>query len=186
MLHDFLANMLPGQIQREATTLLALSTVALADVDPGTMVLAARGRVADDSDDSYLHDLTGVFGAEGGFPFLYARAPCQKVDVAAVAARDHFNAEPEAHGREVNPARHMELVWRQFQSPAGTRVRGGPGQDDRATGWEFAGYVRAWRDRGPVSLCAVVVDTYDQRPPIGPLLEKFGAFIRHLLENFQP
>ena len=49
-----------GQVQRNATTLLALSTVAMGGVEPGTMVVAAR-----DDGNTFLHDLTEVFGEDG-------------------------------------------------------------------------------------------------------------------------
>ena len=75
------------QVHRDSTPLLALSTVALADVESGTMVVAERGRGADDI---YLQDLTGVFAADGGFLFLYARTPSEKVDVAAQLAVDYI------------------------------------------------------------------------------------------------
>ena len=90
MLHDFLANMVPDQVHRESNTLLALSTVALADVEPRTIGLTERG-----TDGTYLQDLTGAFGADGGF--LYSRTPCEKVDVAAQLAVDHINRDPSAH-----------------------------------------------------------------------------------------
>ena len=51
---------------------------------------------------------------------------------------------------------------------------------------EYAGYLKAWRDRGPAALVGVVVDTYNRpRPPVRPLLTKFGVFIRNLLDHFE-
>ena len=65
--------------------------------------------------------------------------------------------------------------------------RGDPlGSDHQPDGWEYAGYMKAWRDQGPAALVGVVVDTYKRpRPPVRPLLAKFGVFIRNLLDNFE-
>ena len=40
-LYDLLGLMVPGRIRPEATTLFVLSSVAMGDVEPGTMVVAA-------------------------------------------------------------------------------------------------------------------------------------------------
>ena len=101
-----------GQVQRNATTLLALSTVAMGGVEPGTMVVAAR-----DDGNTFLHDLTKVFDEDGRFTFHPGRTPYEKVNTAA--ARDHFNREPTEHGREVDPNRHIELVYRPIQLHSG-------------------------------------------------------------------
>ena len=192
MLQNFLNYTVRGRVQRNGATLLALSTVAMGGVEPGTMVIAARERGEPPLQDTYLHDLTRVFRpGDGRFPFLYGRTPCVKIDAAAAAAAAaaHFNVGPEANAREGDPDRRINLVWRAYQCTAGTRVQGGPGSDDRPTSWEVGAIIKAWEDRGPASIAGVVVDTYDadgSRPPVPPLLRKFGGFIRYLLENFKP
>ena len=190
MLQNFLNYTVRGRVQRNGATLLALSTVAMGGVEPGTMVIAARERGEPPLQDTYLHDLTRVFRpGDGRFPFLYGRTPCVKIDAATAAAAAHFNVGPEANAREGDPDRRINLVWRAYQCTAGTRVQGGPGSDDRPTSWEVGAIIKAWEDRGPASIAGVVVDTYDadgSRPPVPPLLRKFGGFIRYLLENFKP
>ena len=161
MLQNFLNYTVRGRVQRNGATLLALSTVAMGGVEPGTMVIAARERGEPPLQDTYLHDLTRVFRpGDGRFPFLYGRTPCVKIDAAAAAAA-HFNVGPEANAREGDPDRRINLVWRAYQCTAGTRVQGGPGSDDRPTSWEVGAIIKAWEDRGPASIAGVVVDTYD-------------------------
>ena len=53
-------------------------------------------------------------------------------------------------------------------------------------GWEYPGYILAWRNHGPVQLVGVVVDSY-QPPQPSPeeSLVKLGRFLFKVLDKFQ-
>ena len=112
MLHDFLTKDLPDVVPRGSTTLLAMSTVALAKVRPGTMTLAKRG-----DGGVFLHDLSTVFQEQGRFPRTYSRTPSEKATRAAEAAIDRLNRRlaPRRHGRRVLPSKNFRLFKGPFQ-----------------------------------------------------------------------
>ena len=89
-----------------------MSTVALANVRPGTMAMAKRG-----DGGVFLHDLSTVFQEQGRFTRTYSRTPCKKATRAAEAAIDRLNRQlaPRRHGRRVPLSKKFRLFKGPFQ-----------------------------------------------------------------------